>query len=220
MKSLLRCGLMAVAVCLLCAGPAWGQRPGTGYYSPSREKFGNNTLSVQAIPFFFGGYGLSYSRNVFNQHHWIGISPILYTSSNNHSKRLADREKMLGFSVNLHYRYNYFELPDVGFRMFFQCGVEYSYLDIRNVAQAETHIEKAGVDAAIGFRQNIAKPLYFEFFIGYGQRWLVKSDINSASVSPDIMDVDVREPHYDKHIFDYGRGGSLLVLGLNIGFLF
>lgn len=220
MKNPIRGVLMALAVCLLLAGTAFGQRPGLGYYNPSLEKFGNNTLSVQAFPLFFGGYGLSYSRNVFNQRHWVGISPVLYTSSNHHTTRLAERENMLGFSVNLHYRYNYFELPDVGFRMFFQAGVEYSYLDICNVAKAETHIEKAGLDIAIGFRQNIAKPLYFEFFIGYGQRWLAKFNNNSANVLPDISDPAVREPHYDSHIFDYGRGGSVLVLGLNVGFLF
>ncbi|MCM1041443.1 MAG: outer membrane beta-barrel protein [Bacteroides sp.] len=220
MKKPVRCILLVFFALLLLAGQAFGQRPGLGYYNPSKERFGNNTLSVQAFPFIFGGYGLSYSRNVFNQRHWVGISPILYTSSNNHTTRLKEKQKMLGFSVNLNYRYNYFELPDVGFRMFFQCGLEYSYLDIRNVAQAETHIEKAGLDIAIGFRQNIAKPLYFEFFIGYGQRWLTNFNVNSSRVSSGIADLEIREPHYDGHIFDYGRGGSVLVLGLNLGFLF
>lgn len=220
MKKPVRCGLLVFCALLLSAGGVFGQRPGLGYYNPSRERFGNNTLSVQAFPLVFGGYGLSYSRNVFNQRHWVGVSPVLYTSSNNHSRRLRDREKMLGFSVNLHYRYNYFELPDVGFRMFFQAGVEYSYLDIRNVAKAETHIEKTGLEVAIGFRQNIVKPLYFEFFIGYGQRWLTNIDINAANVSDAVRDEAIRSPHYDSNIFDYGRAGSCLIIGLNLGFLF
>lgn len=220
MKKPVRCGLLVFCMCLLMAGGAFGQRPGFGYFNPSTEKFGNNTLSVQLFPFIFQGYGLSYSRNVFNQRHWIGVSPVLYTASNRHTSRLAALEHLLGFSVNLHYRYNYFELPDVGFRMFFQAGVEYAYIDIRNVAGAKTHIDKFGLDVAIGFRQNIVKPLYFEFFIGYGQRWLANLDINSANVSPSVLDESISTPRYDRHIFDYGRGGSILVIGLNLGFLF
>lgn len=220
MKKPLRYSLLVFCMCLLMAGGAFGQRPGFGYFNPSTEKFGNNTLSVQLFPFIFQGYGFSYSRNVFNQRHWVGISPVLYTASNVHTTKLAAMQKMLGFSVNLHYRYNYFELPDVGFRMFFQAGVEYSYWDMKNVAQAKTHVEKVGMDVAIGFRQNIAKPLYFEFFIGYGQRWLAKLDIDSKNVAPSIVDETIRAPRYDRNIFDYGRGGSVLVIGLNLGFLF
>lgn len=210
---------MAFLACLV-AVPAMGQRPGSGYYDPSRERFGDNTLGFQLVPLVFGGYGLSYSRNVFNQRHWVGISPVFYTASDRTTKRLSAREKMLGFSVNAHYRYNYFELPDVGFRMFFQTGLEYFHMDLRNVAKAETHIGKAGLELALGFRQNIAKPLYFEFFIGYGQRWLVDMAVDDKNVSPSVTDKKTRRPRYDENIFGYGRAGSSLVIGLNLGFLF
>ena len=208
--------LVAVCVCQMAAA----QRMVTSPYNPSRDRFGNNTVTFQAMPAIFGGYGIEYSRNVFDQQHWVKFGAVLYVSSSFSKTHLEDCEKMLGFSVGAHHQYNYFELPDVGFRMFFQWGVDYTYLDLRNVAKAETHIEKVGLDAAIGFRQNIAKPLYFEFYIGYGQKWLAKVDIDNRNVSSQITDSKVTEPRYDRHMFDYGRGGSSLVLGLNIGFLF
>lgn len=218
MKGKVRIGLITL-IMLAMAVSVKGQRPGMGYYNPSAEKFGHNTLSIQTTPLIFGGYGFSYGRNLVKQH-WLGISPVLYTASNMHSKRVRDIEKMFGYSVNLNYRYNYFEMPDVGFKMFFHAGLEYFRMDLRNVAQAETQIEKAGMEVAAGFHKNIAKPLYFEFWFGYGQRWLTKMNIDSKNVAADVENPDWREPRYDSHIFGYGRAGSSLVIGLNVGFLF
>lgn len=216
------CRFLILLTASFCCLAAAGQRPGTGTFSPNptRERFGDNTLTFQVVPAFFGGYGLEYSRNVSGQKHWVKVNAAVYAASNFSSSHLNSREKMLGYSVGAHHQYHYFELTDVGFRMFFQWGLDYTALDLRNVAKAETHIEKLGLDLAVGFRQNIAKPLYFEFYIGYGQRWLTKTRVDSRNVLPSVTDLEIREPRYDSHIFDYGRGGSVLVLGFNIGFLF
>lgn len=207
------------SVCLL-PGFLRAQKPGFGYYDPSREKFGNNTLTAQIFPIFFKGYGLEYGRNIYRQQHWVKANGICYVSSSFGSRENTGISNLLGGSVGLVHQYNYFEIPDVGFRTYFQWGVSYSYFDIRNVAKAETHLEKLGLDAVVGFRQNIAKPLFFEFYIGYGQRWLLKKTIDNSHVPADVSDPAAREPHYDDHMFNYGHSGSMLVVGLNIGFLF
>ncbi len=208
--------LVTFGFCLTAAG----QRSRLFSPDPTRDRFGDNTITFQAFPAFWGGYGIEYSRNVFGQKHWVKVDAVIYAASTFSDSRLKSRAKMLGYSVGAHHQYHYFELTDVGFRMFFQWGVDYTALDLCNVAKAETHVEKFGLDLAIGFRQNIVKPLYFEFYIGYGQRWLTQTRIDNRNVSPDITDIEITEPRYDSHIFDYGRGGSVLVLGFNVGFLF
>lgn len=209
-------------VFLFLAGNAvsFAQKPGFGYHNPSADRFGNNTLTVQLYPIIFNGYGLEYSRNIYGQRHFLKVSPVIYASSNYTSNQPSSLQNLFGFSIGLYHQYNYFEITDVGFRLFFQWGVFYQNLDMTNVAQASNHIEKCGLDVAIGFRQNIAKPLYFEFYVGYGQRWLLRSQIDNSKVAAGITDPEVIRPHFDKNMFDYGRGGSVLVVGLNLGFLF
>lgn len=213
----------AAVLCLFligCSFPAWAQKPGFGRYNPTKDRFGNNTLTIQTVPMFFHGYGVEYSRNIYRQKHYLKISPVIYTFQDQTKINPVLLQKMFGYSVGLYHQYNYFEIEEVGFRMFFQWGVSYHNFDLVNVAQASNHIEKFGLDAAIGFRQNIAKPLYFEFYLGYGQRWLTRSQIDNSAVSPSVTDVEALNPYFDSNIFDYGRGGSVFVVGLNIGFLF
>lgn len=213
--------LSLVAACLLFLPLALhGQKPGFGLYDPSTEKFGNNTLTVQAYPLFFKGYGLEYARNVYRQQHWIKVNGLCYVANSFSARKGEAIKRMIGGNVGLAHQYNYFEIPEVGFRTYFQWGISYSCFDIENVAGAKTHLEKFGLDAVVGFRQNIAKPLFFEFFIGYGQRWLLDKVIDSRGVAPSVTSMDAREPHYDRTMFEYGHSGALLVLGLNIGFLF
>ena len=88
------------------------------------------------------------------------------------------------------------------------------------MAAAKTHIEKLGLNVVVGFRQNIAKPLYFDFYIGYGQRWLLDRVVDNTGVAPQVENKAAREPLYNKNMFDYGHGGAMLVVGLNVGFLF
>lgn len=208
------------ACSLVLAFPAAQAQRGVFIQNPSSDNFGNNTLTVQLYPLLFHGYGLEYSRNLYQQKHYLKVSGVCYTAGNRQTQRPTEMRKMLGGEAGVYHQYNYFELPKVGFRTYFQWGFNYTYLDIENVAAAKTHIEKLGLNVTVGFRQNIAKPLYFDFYIGYGQRWLLDKTIDNTKVSPQVENKAAREPLYNKNMFDYGHGGAMLVVGLNVGFLF
>lgn len=215
-----RLTLFLFAFSLVAAVPAARAQRGVFIQNPSSDNFGNNTVTVQLYPMLFHGYGIEYSRNLYQQKHYLKVNGVCYTAGNRQSNRQAAVRRMLGGEAGVYHQYNYFELPKVGFRTYFQWGFNYTYLDIENVAAAKTHIEKLGLNVTVGFRQNIAKPLYFDFYIGYGQRWLLDKTVDNSRVSPQVTNKEAREPLYNKNMFDYGHGGAMLVLGLNIGFLF
>lgn len=215
-----RLTLFLFAFSLVAAVPAARAQRGVFIQNPSTDNFGNNTVTVQLYPMLFHGYGIEYSRNLYQQKHYLKVNGVCYTAGNRQSNRQAAVRRMLGGEAGVYHQYNYFELPKVGFRTYFQWGFNYTYLDIENVAAAKTHIEKLGLNVTVGFRQNIAKPLYFDFYIGYGQRWLLDKTVDNSRVSPQVTNKEAREPLYNKNMFDYGHGGAMLVLGLNIGFLF
>lgn len=215
-----RLTLFLFAFSLVAAVPAARAQRGVFIQNPSTDNFGNNTVTVQLYPMLFHGYGIEYSRNLYQQKHYLKVNGVCYTAGNRQSNRQSAVRRMLGGEAGVYHQYNYFELPKVGFRTYFQWGFNYTYLDIENVAAAKTHIEKLGLNVTVGFRQNIAKPLYFDFYIGYGQRWLLDKTVDNSRVSPQVTNKDAREPLYNKNMFDYGHGGAMLVLGLNIGFLF
>ena len=205
---------------LVLAFPAAQAQRGVFIQNPSSDNFGNNTLTVQLYPLFFHGYGIEYSRNLYRQKHYLKVNGVCYTAGNRKTGRQTAMREMLGGEAGVYHQYNYFELPKVGFRTYFQWGFNYTYLDIENVAAAKTHIEKLGLNVVVGFRQNIAKPLYFDFYIGYGQRWLLDRVVDNTGVAPQVENKAAREPLYNKNMFDYGHGGAMLVVGLNVGFLF
>lgn len=200
--------------------PSMSQKPGEGRHNPSRDRFGNNGITVQLSPLPFNGYGLEYSRNLYGQRHWLKVNGCVHLLNAPQRSRVSAINRMSGGSAGLYYQYNFFELKEAGFRTYFQTGLNYTYLDITNVAGSQRHIEKLGLDAVIGFRQNIAKPLFFDFYIGYGQRWLLSNLYDDTHVAATITDESVRKPLYSRHTLDYGRGGAVLVVGLNIGFCF
>ena len=123
---------------LVFAFPAAQAQRGVFIQNPSSDNFGNNTLTVQLYPLFFHGYGIEYSRNLYRQKHYLKVNGVCYTAGNRKTGRQTAVREMLGGEAGVYHQYNYFELPKVGFRTYFQWGFNYTYLDIENVAAAKT----------------------------------------------------------------------------------
>ncbi|MEG1718225.1 MAG: hypothetical protein RRX93_05595 [Bacteroidales bacterium] len=193
------------------------QRPERIFHGNSGNKFGSNSLSLPIYPLIYNGFGIEYDRKITKQH-WLKFSPTYYTSFNYATMRKTDIRSLQGFSVGLHHKYNYYTIERVGFQLFLQWGVNYSQFNIQDYNKVECSMNKFGLDIMLGFRQIIARPLYFDFFIGYGNRWILSSkhDLSAADASVSALTTNT----FAKNMFDYGYGGSLLLIGINIGFLF
>jgi hypothetical protein len=111
---------------------------------------------------------------------------------------------MQGFSITLSHRYTYFEIDRVGLGLYLQWGAMYYQNKITQVNSQADDIQKVGIDIALGLRQIIIHPLYFTFYIGYGQRFILKNE----------------NKMYMKNMFDHGYGGANLSIGFGLGFRF
>ncbi|MDE7149817.1 MAG: hypothetical protein K2O01_05350, partial [Bacteroidales bacterium] len=146
-----------------------------------------------------------------------------YTTLSYATLRKTDIESLRGFSVGAYHRYNYYELEEVGFQLFLLWGLNYEQNRLRSHDQTTTSIRKIGFDLMLGFRQIIAKPLYFDFVLGYGNRFLLDKTYTTSPAlapQPDGNPSAVTGHAYDAHMFDYGYGGPALSINLTLGFVF
>ena len=167
------------------------------------DKPAYNGITIEAVPFFFKGFSLTYERHIAKGH-WLALQPVYYTTVSFASSRKSDIRRMQGFSVALYHRYTYFEIDKVGFVLYLQWGGMYYQNHIVKVDGVSDDIQKFGIDIALGFRQTIIRPLYFTFCIGYGERFIIKNE-NRA---------------YMKNFLDHGYEGPALSIGFGLGFRF
>lgn len=181
-----------------------------------RDKFGSNSISYSFFPLINNGFSVDYDRKLVDRH-WLKISPTYHTAINHATLRNESIRNLQGVTAGIYHRYNYFEIERAGFQTFFQWGVNYSMFNIEAADRVQTHIQKVGLDLVIGFRQIIARPLFIDFYIGYGNRWMLKQTQNvDGAVTTDVIEANL----FQENMFDYGHQGSVLTIGFNIGFLF
>jgi hypothetical protein len=169
----------------------------------NEDKPAYNGITIEAVPLFFNGFSLAYERHIAKGN-WIVIQPTYYTKISYSSSRKSDIRNMQGLSITLSHRYTYFEIDRVGFGLYLQWGAMYYQNNITQVSGDVHDIQKLGIDIALGLRQTIIRPLYFTFYIGYGQRFILKNE----------------NKMYMNNMFDHGYGGANLSIGLGLGFRF
>ncbi len=169
----------------------------------NEDKPAYNGITVEAVPFFYNGFSLAYERHIAKGH-WLVLQPTYYAKISYSSSRQSDIRNMQGFSIALLHRYTYFEIDRVGLGLYLQWGAMYYQNKITQVNSQADDIQKVGIDIALGLRQTIIRPLYFTFYIGYGQRFILKNE----------------NKMYMKNMFDHGYGGANLSIGFGLGFRF
>ncbi|MDR1975207.1 MAG: hypothetical protein LBQ31_11155 [Bacteroidales bacterium] len=169
----------------------------------SEDKPARNGITIEAVPFFFNGFSLAYERYLAKGH-WLVLQPTYYTTINYASSRKDDIQNMQGFSIALYHRYTYYTIESVGFGLYLQWGGMYYQNHIVQVKGEANDIRKVGIDIAMGFRQTIIRPLYFTFYVGYGERFIIQN----------------KNKVYMKNVFDHGYGGTALSIGFGLGFRF
>ncbi|MDR0763467.1 MAG: hypothetical protein LBF01_03110 [Bacteroidales bacterium] len=167
------------------------------------DKPASNGITIEAIPFFFKGFSLAYERHIAKGN-WLVLQPTYYTEINFATSRKSDIQKMQGFSVALYHRYTYFEIDEVGFGLYLQWGGLYYQNHIERVNGRTYDIQRIGIDIALGFRQTIIRPLYFTFYVGYGERFIIKNEHRA----------------FMENFLDHGYGGAVLSIGFGLGFRF
>ena len=212
------------------AGGLWtaaAGNPRAVFQGNPHDKFGSNSLAYSFFPLVNNGFGIEYDRLLTpaTGRHWLKIAPAYYTTLSYATLRKTDVEHLRGFSVNVYHRYNYYEIEKVGFQLFLQWGLGYEQYRLRAHDQSTTDIQKLDLDVMLGFRQIIAKPLYFDFVLGYGNRFLLNKSYGYEGPtyvpSPDGIQPPLPTGKaYDAHMFDYGYGGPCLHINLTLGFIF
>lgn len=185
------------------------------------DKFGSNSIAYSFFPLVNNGFGIEYDRLLTpkTNRHWLKIAPTYYTSLNYSTLRSNAIKSLQGFSVGVYHKYCYYEIERVGFQLFLQWGANYEMYNIEGLHQDKTHIDKIGIDFSLGFRQIIVKPLFFDFSIGYGNRFVLNHTTNGTVISPtDNKPIEVSK--FDGNMFDYGYGGPALNINLTLGFVF
>jgi hypothetical protein len=196
------CGLLLIVAVSTASGQfRYEKHPQA--ISANKSKPAYNGITIEAIPFFFNGFSLTYERHIAKGH-WLVLQPAYYAAMNFASSRKNAIKNMQGFSVTLYHRYTYFEIDKVGLGLYLQWGGIYYQNHIVRVDGKTDDIQKAGIDIALGLRQTIIAPLYFTFYIGYGERFVIKNE----------------DKAYMKNILDHGYNGATLNVGLGLGFKF
>lgn len=207
------------------AGGLWtaaAGNPRAVFQGNPHDKFGSNSLAYSFFPLVNNGFGIEYDRLLTpaTGRHWLKIAPAYYTTLSYATLRKTDVEHLRGFSVNVYHRYNYYEIEKVGFQLFLQWGLGYEQYRLRAHDQSTTDIQKLDLDVMLGFRQIIAKPLYFDFVLGYGNRFLLNKSYGYEGQPLAEGQPLPTGKAYDAHMFDYGYGGPCLHINLTLGFIF
>jgi hypothetical protein len=196
------CGLLfAVTISTASGQFRYEKRPQALFANEDKPAY--NGITIEAVPFFFNGFSLSYERHIAKGN-WLVLQPTYYTTINFASSRKSDIQNMQGFSVALYHRYTYFTIDKAGLGLYLQWGGMYYQNHIVQVNGKTDDIQKVGVDVALGLRQTIISPLYFTFYIGYGERFIIKNENKT----------------YMNNILDHGYGGAALNVGFGLGFRF
>ena len=197
------------------------RNPRAIFQGEPHDKFGSNSVGYSFLPLMNNGFSVEYDRLLTPKtgQHWLKIAPTYYTTLHYATLRKTDIEYLRGFSLGVYHRYCYYEIEQVGFQMFLQWGANYEQLSLRSHDQSATAIRKLGVDFMLGFRQIIYKPLFFDFSIGYGNRFLLSKTYAYEGPAIDENKLPAGHP-YDAHIFDFGYGGPALNLNFTLGFIF
>lgn len=222
--------LIWLLTCIVCCGlwteAAVARNPRAVFQGNPHDKFGSNSLAYSFFPLINNGFGIEYDRLLTPKtgRHWLKIAPTYYTTLSYATLRKTDIELLRGFSVGVYHRYNYYEIEEVGFQLFLMWGLNYEQNRLRSHNLTTTSIQKIGFDLMLGFRQIIAKPLYFDFVLGYGNRFLLNKSYSydgpALNPQPDGSAPEVTGNAYDAHMFDYGYGGPALSINLTLGFIF
>ena len=226
MKKTLLIMLVWGCCCSLLTGTAAARNPRSVFQGNPHDKFGSNSLAYSFFPLINNGFGIEYDRLLTPKtgRHWLKIAPTYYTTLSDATLRKTDIKRLRGFSVGAYHRYNYYEIEDVGFQLFLMWGLNYEQNRLLAHDLTTTSIRKIGFDLMLGFRQIIAKPLYFDFVLGYGNRFLLDKsygyDGPALNPLPDGSLPEVTGKAYDANMFDYGYGGPVLSLNLTLGFIF
>lgn len=218
--------LIWILTCVVGCGlwtEAAARNPRSIFQGDPHDKFGSNSLAYSFFPLFNNGFAIEYDRLLTPRtgRHWLKIAPAYYTSLSYSTLRKTDITLLRGFSAGIYHRYNYYEMEAVGFQLFLQWGLNYEQYRLRAQNQTQTDIRKIGFDIVMGFRQMIVRPLYFDFTLGYGNRFLLGKTYThtgntAGGVKPDALEASA----YDAHMFDYGYGGPALSINLTLGFVF
>ncbi|MEG1762598.1 MAG: hypothetical protein RR190_02650 [Bacteroidales bacterium] len=172
--------------------------------------FKNNTLSFAVYPLIYNGLSVQYERHLAGKH-WLKLAPIYYRTLGYSTLRKTDFQYMQGFDISLYHVYDYYRNENKKFKLSLQYGVLYGQNDITTVSQTHTQIEKYGIDLMLSVRKMLGENFFFDFYIGYGNRWTSKN-IENASLKSDGK--------YDDFMFDYGYSGPIFDIGINIGLAF
>lgn len=222
MKRIFLIWALTCAVCCSLWTEAAARNPRSIFQGDPHDKFGSNSLAYSFFPLINNGFGIEYDRLLTPRtgRHWLKIAPTYYTSLSYATLRKTDITFLRGFSVGVYHRYNYFEIEKVGFQLFLQWGLYYEQNRLRAQNRVQTDIQKLGLDIVLGFRQMIVRPLYFDFTLGYGNRFLLNKTYGYTGEGAQPTTEALEGSAYDAHMFDYGYGGPALSINLTLGFVF
>lgn len=197
------------------------RNPRAIFQGEPHDKFGSNSVSYSFLPLMNNGFSVEYDRLLTPKtgRHWLKIVPTYFTTIHYSTLRKTDIEFLRGFSLGVYHRHCYFEIEPVGFQMYWQWGAYYEQHQLRTIDLSTTAVRKFGVDLMMGFRQIIYKPLFFDFSIGYGGRFLLSKSYGYEGPALGEDKSPIKRP-YEANIFDFGYGGPALNLSFTIGFIF
>lgn len=174
------------------------------------DAFKNNSLSLSLYPLIYNGLSIQYDRRIASKH-WLKLAPVYYSTINYSTLRQTDFQYMQGLDLSLYHVYDYYQNQQKGFKLSLQYGILYGQNDITTVAKTRTKIEKYGIDIMLSVRKMIGENFFFDFYIGYGNRWTNNVIVNQHKPG---------QGEYDQFMFDYGYSGPILDIGINLGLAF